>query len=266
MKFSLVQMARRATNPRRRQITLRPIIAPGTMATNLFRTAYLPVIQAWEQGLARILAEYGRTVSSMTTDAPADVERAVTSIGDEISRLLLVLTPRLRDWALRVEKFHRGKWRGAVLSAARVDLETMIGQMDVAETLETVISRNVALVRDVSAQAQGRISDAVFRGLTNRTPARDVAKDVREAVAMSRRRSINIASDQLTKLTSALDGERMRQAGIEKWEWKSSHKLHFRPEHQARDGKIYSFDDPPAEMPGELPFCGCRKLAVVEFD
>jgi SPP1 gp7 family putative phage head morphogenesis protein len=147
-----------------------------------------------------------------------------------------------------------------------VDLQTLIGPADVQETLDALIGRNVALVKDVSAQARGRISDSVFRGLTERRPAREVAKEIREAVAMSRRRSLNIASDQLTKVSSALDGERMRQAGIEKWKWMHSGKLHPRAEHKARNGKVYTFADPPPDMPGEKPFCGCRKLAVVELD
>jgi SPP1 gp7 family putative phage head morphogenesis protein len=142
----------------------------------------------------------------------------------------------------------------------------MLGPEDVRETLETIIARNVSLVRDVSEQARARIGDAVFRGLTERTPAREVASQVREAVAMSRRRSINIASDQLTKISSSLDSERMQQAGIEQWKWMHSGKLHPREEHKARNGKLYSFSKPPADMPGQLPFCGCRKLAVVELD
>lgn len=266
-RFSLTSMIRR-TRPgmKRRSIVLRDIIPPATMATDLFRSVYLPVIQTLERALPKILAEYERTLSTMTTDSPADVDAQLSFVEQELSRLLLVLTPRLRSWALRVEAWHRGKWRGAVLAATGVDLQTMIGPSDVAETLETVIARNVALVKDVGRQAQARISDAVFRGLTERRPARDVAKDIREAVAMGRRRSIGIASDQLSKVSSSLASERRREAGIDKWKWRSSHKLHFRPEHAARDGKVYTDKTAPADLPGRLPYCGCREQAVVDLD
>ncbi len=266
MKFSLAAMIRRFRNPRRRQIPIRDIVPPAVLATNLYRACYLPVVQAWERVAPRILAEYERTLAAMTTDSPADLEGEIGTVEAELDRLFLELTPRLRDWVARIERWHRGKWRGAVLSASGVDLETMIGGSDVAETLDTLIGRNVGLVKDVSAQARGRIADSVFRGLTSRTPAREVAREIREAVGMARDRAIRIASDQLTKATSALDGERMRQAGIEKWKWVHSGKLHARPEHMARNGRIYSFANPPADMPGQLPYCGCRKLAVVEFD
>jgi SPP1 gp7 family putative phage head morphogenesis protein len=266
VRFSLATLTRRARNPRRKSIPLRTISPPATFATDLYRQAYLPVVQLWAGAEARIMAEYERTLAQITADSAADVQGVLDIFERELTRLYLEITPRLRDWLLRFERYHRGKWRGAVLSATSVDLQTMIGPQDVAETLETVLARNVALVRDVGEQAQGRISDAVFRGLTNRTPARDVARDIRAAVDMSRRRSINIASDQLSKASSALDGERMRQAGIDAWLWKHGGKKHFRPHHKARDGNRYTWTDHPEEMPGELPFCSCRKFAVVEFD
>lgn len=93
---------------------------------------------------------------------------------------------------------------------------------------------------------------------------------------MSRRRSINIASDQLSKLTSALDGERMAQAGIEQFLYRHSGKAHPRSWHRARNGKTFELASgmqvgggetiQPDDMPGVPPFCGCRKQAVVTFD
>ena len=89
------------------------------------------------------------------------------------------------------EAWHRARWRGAVLTATSVDLQTMIGPADVRETVEAVIQRNVGLVRSVSDETRRRIGDAVFRGLQKRTPAREVARELREAVAMSRRRALD---------------------------------------------------------------------------
>jgi hypothetical protein len=72
------------------------------------------------------------------------------------------------------------------LCATGVDLTTFIGPEGVRETLESRIATNVALIRDVGSQAQSRISQAVFRGLTERQPAREVAKSFREAVDLPR--------------------------------------------------------------------------------
>ena len=266
MRYDLAALARRQHNIRRSSITLRDIAPPATMATSLFRACYLPVITAWSDALPRINAAYERSLSELVQDSPADVRAEIDGAAEAINRLVLILTPEVRDWALRTEAWFRGKWRGAMLSATGVDLGTMLGPEDVRASLETSIEWNVALIRDVNQQAQQRISNAVFDGLRNRTPAREVAKSVREAVDMGRARSVRIASDQLSKVTSALAEERRREAGIDTWKWRHSGKRHPRVDHQARNGKEYTDATAPQDLPGRLPFCGCRSQAVVRFD
>lgn len=275
MRFSLATLTRRIRNPRRSIIPLRPISAPATFATNLYRAAYLPTVQAWESALPRILAAYERSLSELQTDSAADL--AVEIEQAEREGLSVNLRGVLGRWADMVARWHTRRWRGAVLSATGVDLDTMIGIGDTRETLAALIERNVALVTNIPDQARQRIADSVFRGLTNRTPVDRIAKELREAVAMARRRARNVAADQLVKATSALNEERRRQAGISAWSWVHSGKRHPRPEHEARDGKLYS-DDPadvgteyqgrtvrraPDDRPGQLPYCGCTSRAVL---
>lgn len=266
VKFDLSALARRARNPRRKSVTLRDIVPPAMLATNLYQSAYAPMLKAWAHYAERITAEYERSLSQLTTDAPIDLNAILSEADSTLQRLLLTLVPALRDWVLRCESWQRGKWRGAVLAASGVDLETILTSGDVQQTLEQILEWNTNLVADVSAQTRQRISSAVFAGLTARTPAREVAKEISEATGMARDRSRRIASDQLSKLTSSLAAERRKQAGITSWQWRSSHKLHFRPEHQARDGKVYTDETAPADLPGQLPFCGCRQRAVLVFD
>lgn len=259
-------MAKRQSNIRRKVVTIRDIPAPAVLASDLFAAGYRPVLALIDRYAALATVEYDRSLSALITDSGDDLTRIFERMGQELSALVLMLRPSLRDWTVRVERYQRGKWRGAVLAASNVDIDTMIGPQDVAVPIETALNWNVALVRDVGDQARQRISAAVFAGLTNRSPARDVAKQIREATGFARDRSLRIASDQLTKLTSSLASERRRQAGIEKWKWRSSHKLHYRPEHAARDGKVYDDTTAPKDLPGQLPFCGCREQAVIEFD
>lgn len=276
MKFSLPAMVRRARpGLRRRRIVLRDIRPPAVLATDLYRACYLPVIEAWEQAAEPIMAEYTRSLAQLTTDSALDLTAILDGIETGLQRIVLDLLPELRRWSLRLEGWQRGKWRGALLSATGVDVGTMLGPEDMRETLETAVARNVGLIKDVSAQARGRIADAVFRGLNQRLPARDVAAEIRQAVDMSRRRARNIAAHQLSDVSNRLADERRREAGISKWQWKHSGKLHYRPEHRARDGKVYADTaagasppdvlPPPEDRPGALPFCGCRSLSVLDF-
>ena len=129
-----------------------------------------------------------------------------------------------------------------------------------------VLNRNVSLVRDVSDTIRGKIADTVFRGLQARTPVREVAKQMRDVTGLQRARSVRIASDQSVKLSSALDAERMKQAGLEKYEWIHSGKVNAREEHLARAGNIYALGEPAGDEPGMAIACGCHRGAVLSMD
>lgn len=283
MPLNLPQISRRP-NQRRRYVELRPVVAPAMLASDLFTSIYRPVIALWQEAIPRIVAEYERTLSAMTTDSPADIQSEIEAVESAFERLAITLTPAIRAWALRVERITRERWRGAVLAASNVDLSTVIGPDSARETIAQYVAWNVDLVKDVSAVTKKRIADRVFSGLTERKPAREVAREIREAVAMSRRRSELVAADQLSKVSNALADERAREAGLTEWEWIHSAKRHPREEHQARNGFVYTDNpanvgkrvggklvrSPPeaSDLPSRKPFCGChrRALLVWSFD
>ena len=275
-RFNLAELTRRAKNPRRKSITLRDIAPPAMYATDLYRSSYVPVIALLNSYAERLNAEYARTLSVLQTDSADDLASILAELSEVLSRLYLNITPSLRSWAIKTEQWQRGKWRGAVLSATSVDLATLIGPEDVQQTLEEAINWNTALVRDVGEQARGKMASAVFAGLRARSPAADVAKEIREATGFARGRSQRVASDQLSKLHGSLAEERQRQAGITKVEWKSSHKLHPRAWHAARDGRLFDLDThtdiesgeevPKGDWVSQPPYCGCRTLSVLSFD
>ena len=269
MSIPLAAMAARTKRTRKREITFRPITAPATLASDLYAEAYAPVVKAWSEASERIIAQYERslaTLDGLTVDSPAEVGAVLSATEDAVTRILISIRLRLEAWALRTERWHRGRWSSTVKAATGVDIATMIGPKAAQTTVGAAIERNVGLVKSVSEQARTRIGEAVFRGLNKRSPAREVAKEIREATGMARRRALNVAADQTVKITAQLNQERRREAGIDTWEWVSSHKLHFRPEHADRDGKRYSDDDAPEDTPGELPYCGCTERAVLSLD
>lgn len=245
------------------------------LSTDLYQSSYRPIIDLWTRAAPQIAQQYARTLAQMTTDAPADISGEIEGAERAAQAIYFGLTPSLRDWSLRLERAIRTRFTRQVFSATSVDLSTMLGPADVAETLESIIARNVALVKDVSSQIQGRISDAVFRGLNARSPARDVAREISDAVAMGRKRALRIAADQLSKASSTLAEERQRQAGIDQVIWVASGKKHPRPHHKARDGKRYylatkkavdgSETVEPGDWAGQPPWCGCRTRSYIDF-
>jgi hypothetical protein len=115
------------------------------------------------------------------------------------------------------------------IRAGRRDPRNAVGRADVSLTLEAVLEENVALIRSLNEQMRTGISGAVFRGLTNRSTAAEVSKEIRKIADVAKSRADLIAADQLQKLTSRLDQERQVQLGINEFQWQHSHKLHPRP-------------------------------------
>lgn len=283
MPFSLTAIARQK-GFRRSSVTLRPIFTTQAQATEL-AAILAPAWQVWRDAEDRIMAGYDPaplpTGDSLTIDTAAEIDAAIGETAAEfLRRLVTTVTPGLRRFGTRIELWHRQKWASAVNAGTGVDLSTVLTSLPVQETVEAFVARNVALARNISDQAQARISDAVFRGYQQRTPARKVAKDIREATGMGRARSIRIASDQASKLSATLDDERMAEAGLELWKYRHSGKAHPRSWHKQRDGRIYTLhgnkqvntDGSPmgggetieaGDAPGQPPFCACRKQAYL---
>lgn len=263
-----IDLASRVRRPSRRPITLANIAPTKAQAGDLARI-YLGVVDVWSTGIPRIIAEYERSLSQMRTDSAATTGGEIDGVAAEIQRLVLLLTPDLRRWALQVERVHRGKWVRSVLSATDVDLNTILSADDVADTVEASLSWNTSLIRDVSDELRSKISNSVFAGFQRRAPAREIAKEIREATGFARARSIRIAADQTVKLGARLNQARQEQAGLTSFKWRHSGKLHPRTWHLARDGQIYPWEGsgiPADDMPGVPPFCGCTAVGIVTFD
>jgi SPP1 gp7 family putative phage head morphogenesis protein len=258
---------------------------------------YLLVVRAWSREVqARILPAYALAVardklrrSYSYGDAQRQIARAFLDGADPIAllddiregsdalggadgiltRVVASLRVALGTWAVAAEEYHREQFREGVFNATTVNLGTTLGPWGVRETIEAVIDRNMSLIRNVSDEARQRIADIFFRNYQLRTPLRQVAKEISEAVGLSRARSLRIASDQTVKLAAALDEERQRQVGIDDWIWRHSGKVHYRPEHKARDGKRYKWSTARArlkgDLPGVLPFCGCKAQGVFDI-
>ena len=265
MAFDLTQMAAQR-GIKRKVIALNPIIMTQARQGALARI-HRQMIDPWLQAKAKIMplyeSELRRRLQQDNIDAIADL---FAQLGDEVSRLILDLTPSMRQWAFGVEQWHRTKWASNLLAGTEIDISQLIGPAGAQESIEDFMARNSALIRNVSDETRAKISDLVYRGLQQRTDARMVGREITRQLGISRRRAVRIASDQANKLSAALDRQRQREAGLEFWKWRHSGKVHYRPDHKARDGLVYTDENAPEDEPGELPFCGCVRQGTLIMD
>lgn len=268
MPFNLEALARAQGVRRSRPL---PNIVPTKAQRDQLRGIYLQVVAAWVNGAtARLLPEYRATV----TDSIPEYESKEAALAHEVEVLVANLTVTggaLDVWASGVERWHRNRVISGALSAARVDLSTMLSPFDVRQTVQEAIAWNTSLIRNVSEDMRQRIANVFFAGFRTGTPPRTIGREIADVAGIGRRRANNIAADQTTKLSAALDRARQAELGLSAWRWNSSHVVNYRPEHLARDGKLYGnsakeakergLNAPPADLPGELIRCSCTRQA-----
>jgi SPP1 gp7 family putative phage head morphogenesis protein len=261
-------LSARVQRTSRRPVALANIAPTKVQADDLF-AIYARVIAVWVDGQAMIVDEYERTLAQLQQDTAETTAGAIDSVAAEIQRLVIMLTPDLRRWALQVERVHRGKWVRSVLSAVDVNLDTILTAGDVEDTVSASVNWNVSLIRDVSDETRRRIGNAVFAGFQRRAPAREIAKEIRDSIGMARDRARRIAADQTVKLGARLNQARQEQAGLTSFKWRHSGKAHPRSWHKERDGKIYPWRGnsiPTDDMPGVPPYCGCTAQGMITFE
>lgn len=264
----------KATGYRKTDVEL-PQIEPTKAQRDELARIYLTVVRVWRVGVReQIFPAYKQAlaeqiaIDKLMRDRVGSVETEIEAVDGQAVRAVLSFRGLFRVWATRLQLWHMRRFIQTINYATKVDLSTQMQPVDVQETLDDVLARNVALVRDVSDQARGRIADIVYRGLQNRTHTREVAKQLSEALNLSRDRALRIATDQTQKLSSALDKDRQLQVGMTEFEWRHSGKKHYRPEHLARNGKVYAWNSEVAKKdpPGFAPFCGCKAKGILRMD
>jgi len=288
MPYNLANLARRSRKWR--------VISPtSALASDLFAIAFRPVLTAWTQSAAAMLNLYPDALASGSVDALArEDEGAADDVAQIIAALLLwryfhtVEGWHRRKWLSSVSNAagvsvdmllqrpsvdmpiaipNRAERRAAnaalvrtAKAAVRVAggaLVPSVGLTGVDAVLGNAVASNVALVRSVSDQARARIASAVFNGVTTGRSAEDVAREIRRGMAVSRKRALGIAKDQVLKATKALNRFRIQEAGWEEAQWNHlAGQKNPRHNHRAMDGKILPLNDTKWGWLNE-PFCHC---------
>jgi SPP1 gp7 family putative phage head morphogenesis protein len=200
-------------------------------------------------------------------DLPADNwHDAVAGVLRDLRAMGTSGDARLREIVLQVGrqvKTFNGQQLQMVLRSA-YGVNVIASEPNLAAPLRVWEAENLRLIKSVpeqyATQLEGRIVAAVQRGATVRT----VQKEVAETYKMPRKRAELIARDQIGKLNGQLTKIRQQNVGIEEYTWRGVLDRRERPEHRAREGKVYRWSDPPADgNPGDAIRCRCSAEAVL---
>lgn len=182
--------------------------------------------------IARVLGQQG-TLTPVEEKALADYARQIVEAGiRSAAKRAAVLKADPRTWgASEVQQIQQ-----ALKSQEQNLLKSVLDRgVNVADDLRQYLAR---------AQAQGLDADQIARELRDRWSRNE---------ASARRTAEQIVRAGVEQAATT----RAKAAGVEEFEWKTVDRF-ARPEHRARDGKIYRYDSPPdGELPGEPWGCRC---------
>lgn len=276
MAYALGQIARRAGEAPG-SVTLRIIEPTKTLSDDLARL-YLRVVRLWrDEARNRLLPVYVREVERLTSDAQppgagrfqrdeaADLERQIIAAEAQAAAVIAVLSADLNEWMFRAEEWHADKFAAYVKSGTGVSVDALMSQQAVRDAVQAALAENIGLITSVSDQTRLRISEIIWRGFQARTPRRVIAREINHALDLGRKRSLRISVDQTTKLSAALDRARQQEAGMEAFNWRHSGKVNYRPEHKARNGKLFKWSSAVAKTdpPGQAVNCACKAAPVL---
>jgi SPP1 gp7 family putative phage head morphogenesis protein len=165
--------------------------------------------------------------------------------------------------ARSVSAFDQGQFRRQVKTAIGVD--PIIDEPYLGPQISSFVERNAALIKDVPEQSVARLETKLRTGIERGDSLAKITAEVQGELRIAKNRAKLIARDQTNKFIGKLTELRQTSIGVAEYTWSTSKDERVRPEHAARDGKVYKWSDPPAGgHPGEDIQCRCRAIPKLD--
>jgi SPP1 gp7 family putative phage head morphogenesis protein len=154
---------------------------------------------------------------------------------------------------------------GANIKATyKVDPNNIWSQADVKDQLEVAVNQSVSLIKgmtdDLAKKVEFTILDAAQKGQSTT----QLSERLKNEMGISRDRARLIARDQVSSLNAALTKARQKQMGLDQYIWHTAQDERVRHAHRLREGKVFSWDNPPEDgHPGEPINCRCVAIGLV---
>lgn len=142
------------------------------------------------------------------------------------------------------------------------------------DSFQAATAQSANLFKTIPDRFHGKVQNAVLQSIVEGKGLQDLKPFFKKFATSERNYAHNRAMDQTRKAFNSLSLQRMKDAGITRFEWlhtgggKEPRKLH-----QHLSGKVFDIDNPPFigvlysqdiyGYPGQLPNCRCRMKGVL---
>lgn len=272
---TLIRLA--GINPKRRTLRrLRPT-KPSYAAELAYRADLMKIVAVMRHQLAELLPvvrEESKGFARQTTD-----EFMVSRIVEAINRItrafgsIDAVALRMAAEAVRRQEVVTNRQLATAVAEAMGDralsmtFRGVIAGLNVRPKVEAAIVSNAELIKTMPAQFVEKVKGIVLNGATQGRRYEDIARDLQKQIDISERRAKFIARDQMASLNAVITEAKQTALGITEYEWITAGDERVRPEHQAQNGKVYKWSDPPATgHPGEDFNCRCIARPIIRFN
>lgn len=140
-------------------------------------------------------------------------------------------------------------------------------------SLTAIVAENVALIKSLPTDYLFQVQGVILRAISTGQGLADIVPALEQYEGVTIRRARNIALDQTRKAYNAINRERMKAVGVNKFQWvHSGGGQKPRELHIELDGQVFSFDDLPVidertgerGIPGQAINCRCTMLPVID--
>ena len=125
---------------------------------------------------------------------------------------------------------------------------------------------NVSLIKSIPETYFTQIEGIVSRGAQSGTLLKDLKKQIQAKFKTTENRAKLIARDQVSKFNGQLTKIRQQKAGVKTYTWSTSGDERVRDSHVAKDGRVFAWDDPPADTGHTGEDINCRCVAIPIFE
>lgn len=175
----------------------------------------------------------------------------------------------------RVESYNAAEFNSICNSVFGAGLAGITSDRQDADNMQALkeawVQQNLDLIKSIDSRTMERIrqslSDAIIQNVSSAELSKYLRDEIQKLAGTTMSRATLIGVDQVGKLNGQMTQYRQQYAGIDRYEWETAHDSRVRPAHRARQGKIYNWDEPPADGNPGMPIrCRCVALPVFDMD
>ena len=199
-----------------------------------------------------------------TEEQTEEIDNEITAEEEAaIMAIILAMFNRVKTFNRRQqEKIFRSIFGSTPKEISRADYEK-IRQIWVNQNIELIHS----IDRRTLESIRYTLSENIIRAVDRKILVEELTESIMHMADVNEKRAALIACDQVGKLNSQLAQLEQMNQGCDSYIWQTMMDNRVRPEHAARQGKRFYWDDPPSDgHPGWAIRCRCTALGCHDTD